>query len=358
VRGRGGRTVGLAVALAAASSLGFGIDAVAGAAGAGGGGDRAPVPGAHECVPRSGAEQDKARVAWKDLRNPIFSLDHMVKDQTIRLVDGRFHLFYSERTEEGAGKGGTGHAVSRNLADWKQARTVQHWGSPDITRAADGRYLITYQAQLPTNPDVSKLHFVATKRVGGKWSEPVRLIPGIFEEERTIDGAFAHTRDGLFLLFKRGAHTAVEQHDELAWSPSGSPDGPWSYLGETDLPWSENFQFLSIDGTWHVLLTEIPIHRPALYRLAGDPADPESWRHWTLVRQLDVPQEAWNSGETPGITHETANSAYLCDARRLDGYWYLFYAGSTELTAFEGRGHGKIGVARSKDLETWEVPPS
>jgi hypothetical protein len=107
-----------------------------------------------------------------------------------------------------------------------------------------------------------------------------------------------------------------------------------------------------------VLVTEIPIHRPKLYRLAGDPNDPESWRHWTLVRQLDVPAEAWNGGETPGITHETANAAYLCDARRLDGYWYLLYAGSTELATFEGRGHAKIGVARSKDLERWEVPPS
>jgi hypothetical protein len=355
---RGARAAGTFAVLVAMATFAAGAFPADVAAAGGNGGSGAGVPGAHECVPRSRGERGKARVAWKQLRNPVFALDHMVKDQAIRLVKGRFHLFYSERTEAGAGQGGTGHAVSRDLATWKEAPAVQHWGSPDITRAADGRYLITYQQQLPSNPEVSKLHFVAAKNVGGAWSAPVRLIPGIFEEERTIDGALAHTRDGLFLLFKRGAHTAVEQHDGLAWSPSGSPDGPWSYVGETDLPWSENFQFHSIDGTWHVLLTEIPIHRPALYRLAGDPADPESWRHWTLVRQFDVPQEEWNRGETPGVTHETANSAYLCDARRLDGYWYLFYAGSTELTTFEGRGHAKIGVARSKDLERWEVPPS
>jgi hypothetical protein len=323
-----------------------------------GGGDRGrAVPGAHECVPRSRAERGKARVAWTKLRNPIFAPDHMVKDQAIRLVDGRWHLFYSERTEQGPG-GGTGHSVSRDLASWDEARMVRQWGSPDITRGADGRYLITYQQQLPDNPEISKLHYVAAKKLAGKWSEPVRLAPGIFEEDRTIDGAFAHTRNGLFLLFKRGLHTSPVQHDEVAWSPSGSPDGPWSYVGEPDIPLSENFQLLQIGGAWHVLVTEIPIHRPKLYRLAGDPNDPESWRHWTFVRQLDVPAEAWNGGETPGITHETANSAYLCDARRLDGYWYLLYAGSSELATFEGRGHAKIGVARSKDLERWEVPPS
>jgi len=75
------------------------------------------------------------------------------------------------------------------------------------------------------------------------------------------------------------------------------------------------------------------------------------------VRAFDVPQDAWNRGHTPGITHETANSGYLCDARKLDGYWYLFYAGSTELTEFDGRGHAKIGVVRSKDLQHWQVPP-
>jgi hypothetical protein len=35
---------------------------------------------------------------------------------------------------------------------------VRQWGSPDITRGADGRYLITYQQQLPDNPEISKLH--------------------------------------------------------------------------------------------------------------------------------------------------------------------------------------------------------
>lgn len=352
--GRGAGVAGTVVALLVLSISG--ADARPARAGSGDGGSA--VPGAHECVPRKRGDRGKARIAWRKLRNPIFALDHMVKDQTIRFVEGRWHLFYSERTEEGVGQGGTGHAVSRDLVHWKEAPAVEHWGSPDITRTSDRRYLITYQQQLPENPEVSKLYYAAAKDVTGKWSRPTRLIPGIFEEERTIDGAFAHTRNGLFLLFKRGAHTAVQQFDELAFSPSGSPDGPWTYLGETDLPWSENFQFLPIDGTWHVLVTEIPIHRPALYRIAGDPADPESWRHWTLVRQFEVPQEAWNGGETPGVTHETANSGYLCDARHLDGHWYLFYAGSTELTSFDGRGHAKIGVARSKDLEHWEVPPT
>ena len=55
-------------------------------------------------------------------------------------------------------------------------------------------------------------------------------------------------------------------------------------------------------------------------------------------------------------TGEIANAAYLCDARPLDGHWYLFYAGSTELDRFGGRGYAKVGIARSTDLVRWEVP--
>ena len=61
----------------------------------------------------------------------------------------------------------------------------------------------------------------------------------------------------------------------------------------------------------------------------------------------------------PGISSvgfEHANSAYLCDARATDGYYYLVYAGSSELTQFGGWGHAMIGIARSTDLLHWQVP--
>jgi hypothetical protein len=320
-------------------------------------GDTGAVASAHDCVPRSAAERGDARVAWKQLENPVFALDHMTKDQTIRLVDGAWHLFFSENLGAAPESTRTGHWVGTDLDEWSAAPPAGQWDSPDLTRATDGSYVLAHQLPDPANAELRKIFASTATDLAGPWSEPARLVPGLFEGERIIDAALAHTSRGLFLIFKRGLHQSTEQHDELAWSPSGSLDGPWEYLGEPDLPWSENFQFLPIDGKWHVLVTTIPVHRPALYRLVGDPSDPQAWLRWKRVRVFDVPEEAWNRGRTPGITHETANSAYLCDARRLDGYWYLFYAGSTELQTFDGRGHAKIGVARSKDLERWKVPP-
>ena len=56
------------------------------------------------------------------------------------------------------------------------------------------------------------------------------------------------------------------------------------------------------------------------------------------------------------VTYEHANSVFLCDARAADGYYYATYAGSDELTAFDGWGHAEIGIARSTDLVHWQVP--
>ena len=315
-----------------------------------------PIAGAHDCIPRDKAEQGDAEVPWKDLKNPVFELDDATKDQALRLIDGAWHLFYSDRSPDGSAA--VGHAVSTDLRDWQPERLFEGMGSPDITRAADDRYVITAQQRDPVNEEISRIHYRAAPDVEGVWTEAKRLAPGLYEDQRTIDAGLAHTSQGLFLLFKRGLHTSSEQHDELVWSPSGSLDGPWEYLGEPDLPWSENFQFLVIGGKWHVLVTTIPIHTPTLFRIVGDPSKPESWLHWKKVRTFKVPEEEWNTGKgAAGITHEVANSAYLCDARRLDGYWYLVYSGSTELTTFDGRGHGTIGISRSKDLKRWEAPP-
>jgi hypothetical protein len=316
------------------------------------------IPQAHECVPKTRADRGDARIPWKQLRNPILEFDdHMIKDQTLRLIDGEWHLFYSERFEVPA-PGGTGHAVSADLTGWETIeRQFPEQGSPDITRAEDGRYLITSQRNDPSGSEVNQLVYQSATDPNAEWSPPGQLVAGEFTGERIIDAGLAHTKRGLFLLFKRGLHDDIIQPIALAHSPSGSPDGPWEILGEPSLTFAENFQFLVIGGTWHVLTTKIPVHVPTLYRLVGDPSKPESWLKWKEVAKFEIPQAAWNEGRTPGITHETANSAHLCDARKLDGYWYLTFAGSTELETFEGRGHAKIGIARSRDLKKWEVPP-
>ena len=109
-----------------------------------------------------------------------------------------------------------------------------------------------------------------------------------------------------------------------------------------------------IDGRPHLLATTLPVlHRPVLHHLDGAETDPEAWRTWTVVRELELPEQAWNTGV--GLGYERANAAYLVDERARDGAFYLLYAGSTEVKSHEGRGQAKLGLARSRDLVGWEV---
>jgi hypothetical protein len=311
---------------------------------------RAPVPPAasQACV-EPGSRG--VSVPWERLRNPIYVLpDAAAKDVAVRVVDGRWRLLFSHVREDPF-RFRIGITSSTDLRGWSP---VSLWdqpevggvASPDVTRHPDGRFVVTYNSHTRDVSGQTKL-YRRTADEFGSWSAPERLAADVRPEpgDRLIDAALAHTRWGLFL-----GYNYQDDRFEVAWSASGSLDGPWRRLGVADTGPFENYQFLVIDGVWHVLGTTIPVHRELLYRLTGPPDRPDSWLHWELVREFVVPKEEWN-------TVEVANAAYLCDARMLDGHWYLFYAGSTELDRFGRRGHAKVGVARSTDLAQWEVPP-
>jgi hypothetical protein len=150
---------------------------------------------------------------------------------------------------------------------------------------------------------------------------------------------------------------------EVARSTSGQPQGPWVLVGRPDITVDggtvENGEFVRVAGRWRLMATSDNLDQPWLFTLSGDPDRPEGWLHWTDAYPLDVPGQAFDSG--PGISslgYEHANSAYLCATGPGPGAEvYLFYAGSSELTQFDGWGHAAIGVARSRDLVHWQVPP-
>jgi hypothetical protein len=311
------------------------------------------VPGSHDCVPPDG----NAEIAWSELRNPMYAESAMTKNMTVRFVDGRWHMWFGTRTRDVMG-----YATSSDWTDWEVAVSApDSGGSSDITRAADGRYVLGHQVDDAVDPQNSRkvVYRVSADPTQFHLSAPRRIAPGIHDDERQIDVGLAHTEHGVFAMFKRGAREQLVQTPTLVVSPNGSLDGPWSLVGDVDsIGLAEDFQLLTIDDKWHLLATSIPFHDPTLFRMEGDPSQQESWLEWTKVGVLEVPAETWNDGPygSRGFTHDIANSAYLCDARAVDGHFYLFYAGATELESNDGRGHQKIGVARSRDLVEFEVP--
>jgi len=329
----------------------------------------------HECVvPGPGPDP---RVAWAQLRNPILSEPSAgVKDQALVWAEGRWHMLFSYITHDVPTKGSEdwniATATSPDLLHWSAPDPwpaqpgVDGVASPDIVRSPSGAFVATYDS----NPDVaggpqSKL-FYRTSPDLDTWSAPEPLAPSLHRApgDRMIDAALAWTGRGLILGYKYGTTTGSGlQHFEIAWSPSGSLDGPWTFVGRPHIVVNgdtvENLEFVVAAGRWHLLSTSNTFDQPWIFALssAGNPGHPTSWLYWTDARMLVVPGQSWDSG--PGISSvgfEHANSAFLCDARSGTGYYYLTYAGSDELTHFGGWGHAKIGIARSTDLVHWQVP--
>jgi hypothetical protein len=240
-------------------------------------------------------------------------------------------------------------AQSPDLRHWSAPKVIAAGAaSPDIVRDPAGNFVVTYQT--PKGLE----YRIASSASLTSWSQPHALAHGL--AGRMIDGALAFTGNGVILGFKAGT---TSQYFEIAWAPSLS--SPFRLIGRPDIvlynDTVENYEFLTVDGAWHLVATSNTLDQPFIFTLgAGDPSAPATWLQWSGGTQLMVPSEAFNSGSgVSSVSYEHANSAFLCVGP--GGEDYLTYAASTELTAYGGWGHARIGLARSSDLVSWVVPP-
>ncbi len=326
----------------------------------------------HACVVPVGATPS---VAWSALRNPVVSDPAAgVKDQAVVWFAGAWHMLFSEVTDAPTSPGGVhwnvATATSPDLLHWSAPTPwpaqpgVVGAASPDLVREADGRFVATYQSDPGNSSGVAARLYFRTSTDLRTWSAPEPLAQNLAPEpgDRMIDGALVDTGHLLLLGFKFSS-SGGRQVFELARSTSGTLRGPWVLVGRPDISvygdTVENYEFVHLDGAWRLLATSNTLDQPWLFTLAGEVNSPRGWLDWSGGRELAVPSEAFNSGSgVTGADYEHANSAYLCDVSSSGAHeFYLYYAGSTELTAFGGWGHARIGVARSTDLEHWQVPP-
>ncbi len=307
-------------------------------------------------------------IHWPRLHNPILGYaDRATKDPAVIRAGDRFVALFS--SVDTSGRWRIGIATSRDLTQWSGRRFFPHdprvegEASPDVVRAPNGRFVVTFQSFVHDAGGAQAKLWYRTTRDFRSFSGPHRLGLELHPAaaDRVIDPALVWSPAGLLLGYKVGLPDG-QQAFELARSRSGSLDGPWTVVGRPDIrvlgDTIENYQFLHLDGRFELLATSNTLDRPYLFDLAGDVHDPRGWLHWSPGRQLVVPQEAWNPGRgLTGATYEHANCAFVVDRRRIDGWVYLVYADAPELTSFGGAGHDSLGIARSRDLVQWSVPP-
>lgn len=292
-------------------------------------------------------------IDWSALHNPIVSFPKVgVKDQALQWSGGAWHMLYSDMTEVRSAPHvhfSVATSSSPDLRRWTAPRVIaDNAASPDIVRSPSGTFVVTYQTPQGLDYRTSSSASLAS------WSSAHPLGRGL--AHRMIDGALAFTGNGVILGFKAGT---TSQHLEIAWAPSLT--GTFHLVGSPDIvvynDTVENDEFVTVDGSWHLVATSNTLDQPFIFALGpGDPSAPTTWLHWGPGRELSVPSQSFDSGTgISSVGFEHANSAFLCVGPQ--GEDYLTYAGSTELTRFGGWGHARIGLARSTDLVNWQVLP-
>lgn len=327
-------------------------------------------------------------IDWAGLSNPVLqyngggTFDWSIKDATMAYSESAdtfvlaFSAFYPK-------DGPTiSHVVavstdseftqfSEPLLNWNG--TKEGWKglcSPNINRAANGRWVMTLNSwgDLPGKPN-SLFYAVSDDLLS--WSHYAPLAPGL-ETSRAIDAALvwnpasADTRgstatDGYYMLAYK------ENSGSLVLAQSATLDGEFQRLtpagifpemdvraGQPVCSNHENFDFVPVSsggaaaaGMYIVSSDYGNSTAPRttwLYRRDG-----ANWTHWQDGHGIPVPKQGFN-------TVDRANAGFVADWTQYDGYFYLLYAGSTERNDFAGRGHNRLGLARSKDLVTWETP--
>jgi hypothetical protein len=220
-------------------------------------------------VPARGAES-AARVPgpaipWSRLRNPILGYpDRATKDPALVWAGGQWQALFSSVGSDGRWR--LGSSTSSDLIHWSPLVTlpddpsVEGEASPDVVRAPDGTWVVTYQSFVhDVGGGEAKLYYRTTSDFH-TFSAPHPLGHELHpaSADRMIDAAVAWTPAALLLGYKVGLKDGAQAF-EIARSPSGSLDGPWDLVGRPDISvfgdTIENYQFVSLQGSWRLLAT-------------------------------------------------------------------------------------------------------
>lgn len=290
-------------------------------------------------------------IPWHQLKNPVYShAGWSVKDACMIEKDGVFFVFFSAFYWEDEQE--RSHVVEVKTTDWLNwSEPIINWRgqeggwiglcSPNITEA-EGEYYLTFNSWGDKAGQPNQLFYARSNDLE-HWETVQPLASSLTMGTRSIDAAVIYHQNQFYLVWKK------VQISQIAVSPT--IDGDWQHLGQAADFWFENAHFIEIDGSMQMVLTSRDQqHRTSIAPMAGDSRSLANWTRWLAFRAFDIPPEAFN-------LHEQANAGFLADWRRQDGYYYLIYAGTTEGVSHARRGDNRLGLARSRDLIRWEVPP-
>lgn len=290
-------------------------------------------------------------IDWDRLSNPIYSYkDWSVKDACMiyNEADSSFYVFFSAfYFDNGQVRSHVVGVKSRDLITFSEPLFIwdgqsEGWigmCSPNINKVGD-RYILTYNSWGDKKRKPNQLFYAESTDLNA-WNKHLPLARNITKGVRAIDAAIIPHNGQYLLTWKRIQTAQVSVSDSLGANR-------WLNLGGLNLGWFENAQFIAIEGHLHMICTVVD-KAQKIYKMKNQGGDIWNYTTWDFVAEIKVPEEAFN-------TNERMNAGFLFDNTAIDGYYYYIYAGRTENKSQLGRGDNKLGITRSKDLQTWSVP--
>jgi len=314
-------------------------------------------------------------IDWANLKNPVYQYKNWsIKDSCVAYHNETFYIFFSafyfddgrDRCHISAVKTKDFKNYSEPLFIWRgESGAWDGMCSPNIIKIDDTFYL-TYNSWGDDKNQPNQLFYAKSKNLE-RWENDKPLAANVTKGKRSIDAAIAKANGKYYLVWKEDQTPMMGVGDTLG------PEG-WKRLGTVPGGWFENGEFIQIDEKWYLLATD-KAHLPVLRAIRNDGRTDEDWLNLcrgaascaqnqagqsrvfrgTLQKsgqfqRLNIPLEKFN-------TVERANCAFLIDWRDYDGFFYLLYSGRNQGFFHEGDNYFKLGIARSQDLLSWQVPP-
>lgn len=289
-------------------------------------------------------------IPWDKMKNPVLASTHgAIKNQAVLFFQGWFWFFPAVDTPDGRM-----YVRTRDFSVYECAEDLGYVGMSPRFLYQDGQWHAFSQLSAP---DANRRIYYSTSSDLMHWSKPVESWFNVQKGVRHIDVAVAWDHGRYHVGFKS------DQQFHVMRSKSDKLDFQWEEpIAVKSAGWCEAYQFIKIEDQWRMVATARgPVgyktgtngytgdHEPYLFTMEGDGSKAEHWSQWTDKTHIALPFSDWNT-----VMH--ANTAYLCDWREYDGWFYLFFSGANDSELCRRRGHCKIGVTRSRDLKKWYLP--
>lgn len=301
-------------------------------------------------------------LAWNRLSNPVLSYPHWsIKDPAMAVQNGTYYVFFSAfYPDHGRIRS---HVVEVSTPDFVTFSTPilnfdgeeAGWTgmcSPDVQKLGDVWELsFNSWGDDPKRPD--QLFYMTSPDLV-HWSSRRQLADNLTAGQSVIDLSVTSLGGRYYAVWRQGLEDYP--HDiHIRMAAAGSLGGPWHFVGPGVVSLSmatgrdngrihENYEFVRAGSGLRLLSDDYRDNTEGefLYTLMNA-ARPLTWGDGI---EMNVPLQNFNR-------LVRCFAAALYDWRKLDGYFYLIYAGCNEQTTYLGRGWNRLALARSRDLLHW-----